>query len=387
MARKRRRGQNPRPYEEKGRWKFKYRRDVAQADGRVVRKQCTKVLGSVDSTTYTEACRAAREFVRPFDDLEPGIEYTDRTMAQLIAMWRESIKPTLKRSTQESYEWGFGKWIVPAFGSQKVSEIERHAVQKFLTIAGQTLAPESVHDLRARLRGVLSVAVEWGWTPVNPAAGRLRLPRKRRIRDKLVLTPANLQALVMLLAQPYSVIVTLAVLSGLRKGEIEALRWKDIHDGFVTVDEAAYRGTLDSPKTPKSNRTVSIGPVVQQAIKDWRKAAKFTGPDDFVFAIRKNAPVDLRHAVARHVKPACRRLGLSNTSFHSLRHTYTTWGRRAGVAAEAMRDQLGHSSVLMTLDVYSHVDERDSIAKAIEKYASGGLLLPQGVTPDEKAYH
>ena len=70
-------------------------------------------------------------------------------------------------------------------------------------------------------------------------------------------------------------------------------------------------------------------------------------------------------------------------SWHDLRHTYTTWGRKAGVSPEAMRDLLGHESVKTTLDIYSHLDDQDAAAMAIEDYALGGKLLPLSVPPPE----
>lgn len=88
-----------------------------------------------------------------------------------------------------------------------------------------------------------------------------------------------------------------------------------------------------------------------------------------MFAIRKNVPADLHNAIARHVKPACRKLGLPLFSWHDFRHSFTTWGRLAGIKAETLRDQLGHSSVLMTLDVYSHAAERTAEAALLEQYA------------------
>lgn len=380
-ARRRRRGQNPKPYQERSRWKFKYRIDQAQADGSVRRVQKTKVLGRTDEMSFSEACREARKFITPIDELSPGVEHSERSMAELIQCWREAIAPNLKRSTRESYEWAF-KRINPAFGPLRVSEIERTDVQLFLTDAGRTLAPESVHDLRARLRGLLSVAVEWGWIAANPAGGRLRLPKRRHVREKHILTSAQFLLLVSALPQPYSTVVCLAVLGGLRKGELEALRCKDLQLNAVTVDEATYRGTLDSPKTERSNRTVAIGPILRRVLDEWLRIAPFAGPSDFVFSVRTNSPINLKNAVERHIKPACRRLGIPVVSWHDLRHTYTTWGRRAGVRAESMRDQLGHSSVTTTLDIYSHVDSQDGVAEAIEAYGTQGKLLPLNVTPE-----
>jgi integrase len=123
---------------------------------------------------------------------------------------------------------------------------------------------------------------------------------------------------------------------------------------------------ITTPKTAKSRRDVVIGPVAQQAINHWRAACwpstgksmpAFTVPDDFMFAIRTNTPIDLHTAVERHLKVTAKAANVPAVSWHDFRHTYTTWGRLAGMKPEVMRDQLGHSSVLMTLDVYSHVNQ------------------------------
>ncbi|MBI3683760.1 MAG: site-specific integrase, partial [Acidobacteria bacterium] len=260
-------------------------------------------------------------------------------------------------------------------------------VQCFLTDAAKKLSSESVRDLRARLRGLFSVAEEWGWIQhgMNPAAGRLRLPARKRKRPLIVLWPDQFWKLAGYLRQPYRTIVVLAVLAGLRRGELAALRNRDNPDpGKVLVDEAVYWGNadkennlpywrVDDPKTETSRREVAIGKVAQQAIDDWRARAKFTSPNDYMFAIRANTPIDLHTAVKRHLKPAAAKAGVPVVSWHDLRHTYATWGRLAGMKPEIMRDQLGHSSVLMTLDVYSHVnqaEERTGAVAMIENYAT-----------------
>jgi len=242
------------------------------------------------------------------------------------------------------------------------------------------LAPESVYDLRNRLSGLFTTAEEWGWIRPgsHPVRGKLRMPGRAPVRPKRVPEPEEFHHLMMALREPYRTIVMLAGLSGLRKGEIEALRWNDIGPGYVMVDEAVYQREIGSPKSRKSRRRVSIGPLVQQPLERWRKQAKFTAPEDFVFAARTGRPIDLHNAAARHVKPACVKLGLPPLSWHDLRHTYTTWGRRAGVDAEAMRDQLGHESVQVTLDIYSHVDVRESEARRVEEYALAGFGTPDG---------
>ena len=335
--------------------------------------------------TLTEARKEAQRFLEPINDVQEGIEHLAKTMNDLIAQWRMAVKPNLKLSTQQSYEWAF-KRIIGAFGPVAVTSVEKADVQAFLTSAARELAPESVYDLRNRLSGLFTSAEEWGWIRpgFHPARGKLRMPERVAVRPRRVPEPEEFQNLLMSLRQPYSTIVMLAGLSGLRKGEIEALRWNDIGQGYVMVDEAVYKRELGTPKSRKSHRRVSIGPAVQRALEDWRKQAKFTNPEDFVFAILTSSPVDLHNVVARHVKPACVKLGIPLLSWHDFRHTYTTWGRKAGVKAEVMRDQLGHESVQVTLDIYSHIDCRETEAKQVEEYALADYGTLNG-TPEESS--
>jgi len=90
-----------------------------------------------------------------------------------------------------------------------------------------------------------------------------------------------------------------------------------------------------------------------------------------MFAIRKNTPIDLHTAVGRHLEAAAEAAKVPVVSWHDLRHTYTTWGRLAGMKPEIMRDQLGHSSVLMTLDVYSHAVHESALGAGGRPFKSG----------------
>ena len=371
MAR-RRRGQFPEPKKEKGQWKIRYYTDQAQPDGSIERVRKTRCLGRVDQMTLREAKKEAQRFLQPINDVEPGVEHRERTMNDLIQQWRTAVKPNLKRSTQESYEWAF-KRIASRFGSHPVSEIDKAAVQGFLTASGRQLAPESVRDLRARLRGLCTIADDWEWLPEhrNPAAGRLRLPERVPIRERRIPTPSEFRRLVDALRQPYKAVVALAGLSGLRRGELAALRWNDFMGMKVRVDEAVYRGQLGTPKSRKSRRLVSVPDQALAVVAEWRERCRFVEPDDFVFSIRTSSPIDLNREMERTIKPMADRLGLPRFSWHDFRHAYTTWGRQAGVEAEVMRDQVGHASVAMTQDVYTHLDDRDSAAERIGRFVLG----------------
>jgi integrase len=234
--------------------------------------------------TLSEARKERDRFLQPINDVAVGVEHGRKTMAMLVARWTTAVKPTLKFSTQTGYDWAL-KRILPAFGDSELSTIGRADVQAFLTGAGKSLSSESIRDLRRCLRGLFSVAEEWGWIGnSNPAGGRLRLPERVAKRPKVILWPEQFRALISHLRQPYRAIVTLAVLGGLRRGELAVLRWNDnLEPGKVVIDEACYWGKADkrkglkswrisTPKTRKSRREVAIGSVAQQAISEWRAA-------------------------------------------------------------------------------------------------------------------
>jgi integrase len=162
--------------------------------------------------------------------------------------------------------------------------------------------------------------------------------------------------------------VLIAGLSGLRRGELAALRWNDLEGAKLRVDEAVYRGQLGTPKSPKSRRIVSVPSQVLEVLEDWRAPCKFNQPENFMFSIRTNSPIDLNRVLERLIKPIEEKLGLPRFSWHDFRHAYTTWGREAGVEAEVMRDQVGHASVAMTQDVYTHFGDRGAAADRIGAY-------------------
>ncbi len=369
MAR-RRRWQSPTPRKERGQWKIRYYTDLAQPDGTVQRVKKTKCLGRVEEMTFTEAKKESARFLQPINDVEPGIEYQEKTLNDLVQLWERDVKPNLKRSTQANYEWAYRR-AQKAFGEVPVAELEKQDIQAFLTAAfAEGLSPTSVRDLRARLRGLFSLAADWGWIApaANPAAGRFRLPAKAPVKQRRIPTPSEFRMLVEALPQPYKAIVALAGLSGLRRGELAALRWNDIGADTVRVDEAVYRGTLGSPKTPKSSRTIKIPAKATELLNEWRSRCKFTEPEDFVFSIRTNSPIDLNRVLERLIKPTAEKLGLPRFSWHDFRHAYTTWGRKAGVEPEIMRDLVGHTSVTMTQDVYTHLDEDGDAVASIGRY-------------------
>lgn len=375
MARNRRSGQTPRPRKDRGKWKIWYRKDVVDAEGNHRRVQTTRTLGAVGSMTFTQACGEARKFLQPVNDLETGVEYSSRTMNDLVERWRGGLKTMLKKSSQRNYEWSFGK-VSATFGDTPVKQLERADVQEFLIEHSCKLSSRSVRDLRTNLKTLLGLAVEWGWVAENVATGRFHLPGNTPKRPKRVLAPAEVNLYIASLPEPYSTMVALAVFTGLRAGEIGALLWKDVTDTSVQVNRAVYRGEVGSPKSRASQASVPLTSRVSSMLQAWRRQTRFPKDNDYVFAGRVNKPKNMDNVATWQLRPVAKKLGLGVVSWHDLRHTFCTLGRQSGVSPESMQKLMRHASVVTTLMFYSHVGTLDDVSK-IDQFVSPGVSLDQ----------
>ncbi len=150
--------------------------------------------------------------------------------------------------------------LTPFFGTLRLPEIGPAAVQKFLAEKSKRFAPWTVHQLRSILSKIFSTAQRREYLERNPTR-HVQVPSLVNTREKKTLTPEQVRALLGELAEPYRTMVLLAVLSGLRRGEIFGLRWKyvDFKEGSVIVAECSYEGHTAAPKTRASRRKVICG--------------------------------------------------------------------------------------------------------------------------------
>jgi len=141
---------------------------------------------------------------------------------------------------------------------------------------------------------VLRTAVKWGHLQENPARG-VDLPRLRNVRPKWALTTLQAEALLNTLPPLARTMVGLALLSGLRRGELFALRWRDLADAdqCLTVREAVYEGVFGTPKTDAGCRRIPLSQTAWMLLDEWKQHAKRTDPDALIFATWSGKP---RHA-------------------------------------------------------------------------------------------
>jgi integrase len=296
------------------------------------------------------------------------------TFRTLAGEWDASVLPMYKHSTQKHRRFMLKKHLLPQFGEMAVSNVTRQEIQAYvahLTQAGY--APKSIDHIHDVLSAVLRTAVKWGHLQENPARG-VDLPTLRCVRPKWALTTSQAASLVIALPRLARTMVGLAILSGLRRGEIFALRWKDIDEEarLLTVREAVYDGTFGTPKTEAGSRQIPLSSTARHLVMTWKAHATNTEPDALVFATRLGTPISPNNVLRRSIFPACDRLGMPHATWLTFRRTYSSWSHDKGVPGKVVAQLMGHANVDTTLNVYTQVLD-GSVRDAVEKV--GGELF------------
>src|SRR6185503_12433648 len=175
----------------------------------------------------------------------------------------------------------------------------------------QEYAPKSIDHVHDVLSAVLRTAVKWGHIAENPARG-VDLPKLKTVRPKWALTPPQAANLLERLPPMERAMVGLAILSGLRRGELFALRWQDIdqESRVLTVREAVYDGVFDSPKTAAGLRQIPLSDAAVRFIGEWQERRDTADASTLVFSTRTGQPISPNNVLRRAIFPACEALNL-----------------------------------------------------------------------------
>jgi integrase len=305
------------------------------------------------------------------------------TFRTLASEWEASVLPMYKHSTQKHRRFMLKKHLLPRFGDRTLSEVTRQEIQAYvahLTQAGY--APKSIDHVHDVLSAILRTAVKWGHLQENPARG-VDLPTLRCVRPKWALTTSQAASLLAALPSLPRTMVGLAILSGLRRGELFALRWKDIdeHTRLLTVREAVYDGIFSTPKTEAGSRQIPLSDTALELVGQWKSKVENTAADDLVFSTRLGTSISPNNILRRFVFPACTRLGLPHATWLTFRRTYSSWSHDKGVPGKVVAQLMGHANVDTTLNVYTQVLD-GSMRDAVEKV--GGELFTIVHKPENK---
>ena len=296
------------------------------------------------------------------------------TFETLANQWLATVVPMYKSSTQKNHRHILSKHLMPRFGEKAVAEVTRQEIQAYvahLTQAGY--APKSIDHMHDVLSAILRTAVKWGHLPDNPARG-VDLPTLRTVKPKWALTLAQGSALVAELPPLARTMVGLALLTGLRRGELFALRWHSVNldEAHLTVEEAVYDGVFGTPKTSAGLRRVPLSEPTIRLLSEWKQRVRDTDPNALAFSTWSGKPISPNNVSRRWIFPACAKLKLPNASWLTFRRTYASWAHAKGVPGKIVAQLMGHTNADVTINVYTQVLEA-SVRAAVDRI--GGELI------------
>ncbi|HEV2368326.1 MAG TPA: site-specific integrase [Acidimicrobiales bacterium] len=290
------------------------------------------------------------------DFIDPAMSRT--TFEQWAGEWLASTVH-LKPKTQQTYESILRNRVLPVFGQARIAAVDQLDVRRFVAeLASAGDEPGTIRNTFNVLRLVFGAAVGSGAIHSNPCTG-VRMPRSEH-QEMHFIGPDGILRLANAIEPHYRTLVLFAAYTGLRAGEIGAVRMGrlDLLRGGVEVREslAEVNGKLifGSTKT-YANRTVGLPPFLRDKLaahvsdREWRA-------EDLVFTGPSGAPVRHNLFYTRQFKPAVVRAGLPRGfRFHDLRHSCAAILIAQGAHPKAIMERLGHSSIQVTLDRYGHL--------------------------------
>jgi integrase/predicted RNA-binding Zn-ribbon protein involved in translation (DUF1610 family) len=299
------------------------------------------------------------------------------TVKELAGEWLAAIRPTIRETTHASYAQHMHFHVLPFIGQTQALKVTGASLNRLyatLLESGRKngkkgLSPSTVNHVHACLHRFFRDAMKWGWLPRNPADSA-DPPHQRGTerREMKTWTAEQLRAFLDFTKEDdlYPLWHTLAM-TGMRRGEGLGLRWEDVD--FEAARLSVRRALIPSgrevvvsePKTARGRRSIAIDPETVAVLKTQaarqleQQAAWQEGWTDsgYVFTAEDGRYLN-PEAVTRWFRQAVKKSMLPKIRLHDLRHTHATLALQAGVHPKVVSERLGHATVSITLDTYSH---------------------------------
>jgi integrase len=290
------------------------------------------------------------------------------TVGEYLDSWlSDSVRGTVRPSTFERHEGIIRLHIKPSLGRVGLKKLTPAHVRGLHREKLDTgLSPATVRKIHSTLHKALTQAVADGLIPRNAADVKAPRPAPEEMQP---LSEAEARAFLdAARGDRFEPLYVLAISTGLRRGELLGLRWKDVdlERGTLRVGRALVREggryTLGETKTRRGRRQINLTPRTVNALRVHRKKqleekmrrADLYKDHGLIFASGVGTLVHPENMVKRSFKPLLERSGLPKIRFHDLRHTCATLLLGRGVHPKLVQELLGHATIAMTLDTYSH---------------------------------
>ena len=328
------------------------RRYVSGKDRDEVRRKLTAAMASRDNGLVFED-----------ENLSVG-EYLDRWLS-------DSVRGTVRESTFSRDKYLVTNHIEPILGRLRLKNLNAlHLQGLYRERMDSGLSGSTVQKVHHVLHKALAQAVKWDLMPRNPADSvKAPTPNPKEMNPLSACEARKL--LEAARGNRLEALYVLAIHTGMRRGELLGLKWKDLDLENATVRvrrtltrvDGGRRLALGEPKTKKSRRTVRLTQGAVETLKSHRagqaeerlRAGTLYEDKDLVFASGGGGFVNPSNLRQRSFAPLLERAGLAQITFHDLRHTCASLLFQRNVHPKFVQELLGHASVAITLDTYSHM--------------------------------
>jgi len=376
-------GEGGRAYQRKdGRWQANY--SISSTSGKRLRR-------SVYGLTQAEVVAKLKQAIAAVDNGTASSAGRE-TVAEYLAGWLERKAPSVRPRTADSYRLIVQHHLIPAWGRLQLRKLAPENVERlYADLRRRGYSSKSIANVHGLAHEAFQQAARWRRIPLNPV-DLVDPPRVER-REMQALTPEQARAVLAAVAgDPLEALYRLALSSGIRQGELLALRWGavDLVAGTVRIvatleQRRNHAPVIAEPKTASSRRKIDLGETTVEALRKHRTAeiegALAAGRsyklDGFVFSRPDGRP--LSESIVRKSWLRIRtQVGAENVRFHDLRHSCASLHLTMGVHPKLVQELLGHADIAITLRTYSHVlpGMHRQAARAMDELLAGESANP-----------
>lgn len=315
---------------------------------------------------------------------------------QWAERWLASIEDKVSQVTFSNYKATIERRLIPRFGAMRLDKVTPLMLQEYFDELSKKHAPASVATFRSHFRNCFSKAVKLGILTRNPVLSTD--PPKNQKPDLKILEEEEVKKILeaaknfsyyrretddgekYIMRERY-LILLLAASSGMRRGELLGLTWPCVAGTQIEVKYSLQaldgdKRKLKSPKNGKA-RMVTIPATVAEELQKWRDyqsayAEKYKGffenPLSLAFTNKKGSPLNCCNFSRRDFQTVCAAAGVTGARLHDLRHFWASSALSKGIPVQAVSEQLGHSSIAITYNRYTHVlqQSRDQLRAMLD---------------------
>ena len=269
---------------------------------------------------------------------------------------------------EEALDCKLRRQMFDGLGPLELSSFRRNGLQDLLDEKTRSgLSFSTVDHLRWNMKQIFDMALAEGLVTRNPAL-LLFTPKEAAKPVRRVMIMKEVQICFAVLGQRERLIAKLAIMAGMRPGEIFALTWGRLTSTYVDIRQRVYRGAIDTPKTDQSIRRAALPEGLLREIEAWRSVSIVTRDDAWVFPSERMTPMSKENCWNRNLKPKLESVGMGWANFLVMRRTHATLMNELGVNGKLVADQLGHSlDVSQNVYTQSPVESRLPGVNQLEK--------------------